>query len=54
MSDQLPFQWFVRWHIQRAHRHLEGILLDRALVKQRLDPQETMSENLDDLTAYNM
>jgi hypothetical protein len=52
--DELPFQWFVRWHIQRAHRHLEGILLERALVRQRLDPLETMYKNLDDVMAHHM
>jgi hypothetical protein len=52
--DVLPFQWFVRWHIQRAHRHLEGILLDRALVRQRLDPLETNYEAFDDVMAQNM
>jgi Bacterial regulatory proteins, luxR family len=51
--DELPFQWFVRWHIQRAHHHLEGILLDRALVGQRLDPLETYYEKLDDQMAKN-
>jgi hypothetical protein len=49
----LPFQWFVRWHIQRAHHHVEGILLDRALVGQRLDPLETNHEGLDNVMAQN-
>jgi DNA-binding CsgD family transcriptional regulator len=49
--DVLPFYWFVRWHIQRAHHHVEGILLDRALVGQRLDPLETNYEGLDELMA---
>ena len=52
--DVLPFQWFVRWHIQRAHHHVEGILLDRAVAGERLDPLETNYEEIDDLTAQNM
>jgi hypothetical protein len=50
----LPFQWFVRWHIQQAHRHVEGILLDRALVRQGLDPLETNYEGFDDVMAQNI
>jgi hypothetical protein len=52
--DALPFHWFVRWHIQRAHRHVEGILPDRALVRQGLDPLETNYEGLDDVMAQNI
>jgi hypothetical protein len=52
--DVLPFHCFVRWHIQRAHHHVEGILLDRALVRQRLDPLETNYEGLDAVMAQNM
>jgi hypothetical protein len=52
--DVLPFHAFVRWHIQRAHRHLEGILLDRALVRPGLDPLETYYKGLDDVMAQNM
>jgi Bacterial regulatory proteins, luxR family len=52
--DALPFHWFVRWHIQRAHRHVEGILLDRALVRQGLDPLETNYEGFDDVMAQNI
>jgi DNA-directed RNA polymerase specialized sigma24 family protein len=33
--------YFVRWHIQRVHHHLEDILLDRAIGGQRSDPLET-------------
>jgi hypothetical protein len=39
--DVLPFRWFVCWLIQRAHRHVEGILLDRAIGGLRSDLLET-------------
>src|SRR6266545_1078908 len=52
--DVLPFHSFVRWHIQRAHRHVQGILLDRALVRPGLDPLETNYKGFDDVMAQNM
>jgi hypothetical protein len=52
--DVLPFHSFVRWHIQRAHCHVQGILLDRALVRQGLDPLETNYEGFDDVMAQNI
>jgi hypothetical protein len=52
--DVLPFQWFVRWHIQRTHRHLEDILLDRALGGKWSDPLETDYKRLDDVMAKRM
>jgi hypothetical protein len=52
--DVLPFQWFVRWHIQRTHRHLEDILLDRALGGKWSDPLETDYKRLDDVMAQRM
>jgi DNA-directed RNA polymerase specialized sigma24 family protein len=39
--DELPFRWFVRWLVQRAHHHVEGILLDRAVGALRSDLLET-------------
>ncbi len=28
LPDALPFRWYIRWLIQRAHHHIEDILLD--------------------------
>jgi hypothetical protein len=39
--DGLPFRWFVRWLVQRAHRLVEGILLDQAGGGRPLDLLET-------------
>jgi DNA-directed RNA polymerase specialized sigma24 family protein len=52
--DALPFDWFVRWLVQRAHHHIEDILLDRALGGDRSDPLETFYERLDDVMAQKI
>jgi hypothetical protein len=39
--NALPFYWFVCWLVQRAHRHVEDRLLDRAVDGQRSDLLET-------------
>jgi Bacterial regulatory proteins, luxR family len=52
--DALPFHWFVRWLVQRAHHHIEDILLDRALGGERSDPLETSYKRLDDVIAQRM
>jgi hypothetical protein len=49
--DALPFQWYVRWLTLRAHRHIENILLERALSGEGVDPLKADYETLDALLA---